>query len=94
MDLAKVNESVEKPENVAEANRTAEKSITLLRNEGKIFPVSKESAAKTLFVVIAADDDAQEGATLVPEIQKRYQNAKFARLDPRSTRRGIRESFS
>ena len=85
VDLAKVNQQIEKPENVAEANRTAEKSITLLRNEGKIFPASKQAAANTLFVVIAADDDATEGATFIPEIQKRYANAKFARLDPRST---------
>ncbi len=85
VDLAKVNQSVEKPENVAEANRTAEKSITLLRNEGRIFPLTKAAAAKTLFVIIAADDDQAEGAVVVPEIQKRLPNAKFVRLDPRST---------
>ena len=85
VDLAKVNESVEKPENVAEATRTAEKSITLLRNEGKIFPLTKETAAKTLFVVIAADDDAAEGSVLGPEIKRRATNAKIVRLDPRST---------
>ena len=85
VDLAQVNELVEKPENVAEANRTTEKSITLLRNDGKIFPLSKTDAAKTLFIVIAADDDVAEGATFLSEIQKRIPNAKFARLDPRST---------
>ena len=85
VDLTKVNQRIEKPEAVAEASCTAEKSITLLRNDGKIFPVAKQNLAKTLFVVIAADDDAQEGATLIPEIQKRYANAKFVRLDPRST---------
>lgn len=85
VDLAQVNSLIEKPENVAEANRTAEKSITLLRNDGKIFPLTKAQAAKTLFVVIAADDDATEGATFIPEVQRRNSNAKFARLDPRST---------
>ena len=85
VDLANVNSLIEKPENVAEANRTAEKSITLLRNEGNIFPITKAQAAKTLFVVIAADDDATEGATFIPEVQKRNLNVKFARLDPRST---------
>ena len=85
VDLAKVNSLIEQPQNVAEANRTAEKSITLLRNDGKIFPLNKQIAAKTLFVVIAADDDATEGATFVPEVQKRAANAKFVRLDPRST---------
>ncbi|MBS1794124.1 MAG: glycoside hydrolase family 3 C-terminal domain-containing protein [Acidobacteria bacterium] len=85
VDPARVNELVEKPENVAEANRVAERSITLLRNDGRVFPLSKDAAAKTLFVVVAADDDAQEGASLAPEIRKRVPNARFVRLDPRST---------
>lgn len=85
VDLAKVNTLVEKPENVLEANRTAEKSMTLLRNADNIFPLTKEKAGKTLFVVIAADDDAVEGATLIPEIQSRAPQAKIVRLDPRST---------
>lgn len=86
VDLAKINESVEKPENVREANRTAEKSITLLRNGGNVFPMNAEKANKTLFIIIAADDDAAEGAALIPEIQKRAPKAKTVRLDPRSTR--------
>jgi beta-N-acetylhexosaminidase len=86
VDLAKVNESVEKPENVLEANGTAEKSITLLRNAENIFPMAIEKANKTLFVVIAADDDAVEGVAFMPEVQKRAPKAKIVRLDPRSTR--------
>lgn len=84
VDLARVNELVEKPENVAEAARIAEKSITLLRNEGRVFPLSKETAAKTLFVVVAGDDDPAEGVILAPEVLKRAPNAQFVRLDPRS----------
>jgi beta-N-acetylhexosaminidase len=75
--------AVEKPENVAEANRVAERSITLLRNEDAVFPLSKER--KVLFVVVAADDDPVEGATLTPEIARRVPDAKIVRLDPRST---------
>jgi beta-N-acetylhexosaminidase len=85
VDLGKVNQLVEKPENVREANATAEKSITLLRHNDDIFPLSKEKAAKALFVVIAADDDPVEGATFIPEIQRRSSTAKIIRLDPRST---------
>ena len=85
VDLAKVNQLVEKPENVLEAHRTAEKSITLLRNADDIFPLTKEKAGKTLFVVIAADDDAVEGAAFVPEIRARAPQAKIVRLDPRTT---------
>ena len=85
VDLAKVNELIEKPENVLEANRTAEKSITLLRNDDKILPLKASEAAKTLFVVIAADDDQVEGVALIPEIARRAPKAKIVRLDPRST---------
>lgn len=84
VDLTAANRVVERPENVAEATRVAEKSITLLRNENDFLPLSKEHARKTLFVVIAADDDATEGAAFAPEIQKRQPNAKIVKLDPRS----------
>ena len=68
VDLAKVNQVVEKSENVREANATAEK------------------ANKTLFVVIAADDDPIEGIALIPEIMRRAPKAKIIRLDLRSTK--------
>lgn len=86
VDLSKVNQLIEKPENVAEANATAEKSITLLRNADNILPMTAEKANKTLFIVIAADDDPVEGIAFIPEIQRRAPSAKIIRLDPRSTR--------
>jgi beta-N-acetylhexosaminidase len=86
VDLAKVNEKIEKMENIREANATAEKSITLLRNQNEMLPMTSEKANKTLFVVVAADDDAVEGIAFVPEIQKRAAKAKTIRLDPRSTK--------
>jgi beta-N-acetylhexosaminidase len=85
VDLAKVNAIIEKPENVKEANAIAEKSITLLRNEANFLPINAETAKKTMFVVVAADDDAAEGQTFIPEVQRRVSNAKIAKLDPRST---------
>jgi beta-N-acetylhexosaminidase len=84
VDLSKVNAVIEKPENVKEANTIAEKSVTLLRNDRDILPLNAETARKTMFVVVAADDDPVEGATLIPELQRRVPNAKIARLDPRS----------
>ena len=47
-------------------------------------PLKKDALSKTLFVIVAADDDAVEGATLTTEIQKRNQNAKITKLDFRS----------
>ncbi len=57
-----------------------------MRNGDGVFPLSKEKAKNTLFVIIAADDDAVEGATLAAEIQARTPNAKIAKLDLRSTK--------
>lgn len=86
VDLTKVNQVVEKPENVREANATADKSITLLRNENQMLPLTVERANKTLFVVIAADDEPEEGRAFIPEIQRRAAKAKIIRLDPRTTK--------
>ncbi len=84
VDLTKVNSIVEKPENVREANQIAERSITLLRNQNDLLPVTADKANKSLFVVVAADDDASEGAAWMPEIQRRAAGARLVRLDPRS----------
>ncbi len=84
VDLTAATMMVEKPENVAEAMRVAEKSITLLRNENNFLPLNKNNLSKTLFVIIAADDDPIEGAALTTEIQKRNPNAKILKLDVRS----------
>jgi beta-N-acetylhexosaminidase len=84
VDLTAATMMVEKPENIAEAMRVAEKSITLLRNENNFLPLDKNNLSKTLFVIIAADDDPIEGATLTTEIQKRNPNAKILKLNFRS----------
>jgi len=85
VDPAAVNRIVERPENVRDANAIAERSMTLLRNKNDLLPVAAGAAERTLFVVVAADDDPVEGAALIPEIQRRAPNAKVAKLDPRSS---------
>ena len=85
VDLSKVNLTVEKPENVREANEIAERSITLLRNRNDLLPISAARANNSLFVVVAADDEPVEGSVFIPEVQRRAQKAKIVRLDPRST---------
>ncbi|HRH43413.1 MAG TPA: glycoside hydrolase family 3 N-terminal domain-containing protein [Pyrinomonadaceae bacterium] len=84
VDLAKVNEIIEKPENVRLANAIAEKSITLLRNDQDFLPISKETGKKSIFIIVAADDDQIEGVAFNSEIQSRIANAKIVKLDPRS----------
>ena len=85
VDLSKVNTIVEDPKNVAAAYDVAERSITLLRNDGDFFPFTAAGQKKTMFAVVSADDDPVQGTAIVPEIQRRAANASVVRLDPRST---------
>jgi beta-N-acetylhexosaminidase len=85
VDPQAVNRLVEKPENLREAQHVAERSITLLRNEGGVLPLDVRRADRALFVVVAADDDEEEGRTFVPEVQRRAKNAHVIRADSRTT---------
>ncbi len=85
VDLNAVNRIVEQKSNMLEAQRIAEMSITLPRNQGDMLPLSQERASRTLFIVLAADDDIIEGQVLIPQIQQRVRSAKILRLDSRTT---------
>ncbi|HYE14576.1 MAG TPA: glycoside hydrolase family 3 protein, partial [Pyrinomonadaceae bacterium] len=75
VDAAAAAGAIERPEAVETARRVAEKSITLLRNGGGLLPLSRERAARALFVVIAADEDPEEGRTFQPEVERRTPEA-------------------
>ncbi len=85
VDLNAVNRIVERPENIREAQSVAEKSITLLRNEGNLLPLDIGRANHALFVVIAADDDPEEGRTFIPQVKQYAKNARVMNADPRTT---------
>ncbi|HEX8559770.1 MAG TPA: glycoside hydrolase family 3 N-terminal domain-containing protein [Pyrinomonadaceae bacterium] len=82
--LEDVNRSVERPESVREAQRVAEASMTLLRNRGDVLPLDPARSAATLFVVIAADEDEEEGRVFIPQVQRRARGARVLRIGPRS----------
>ena len=85
VDLAAVNRSVERRANMTEADRIAERSITLLRNRDSMLPLDAARAARTLYIVVAADDDAEEGRAFVPQIERRVKGAQIIKIDPRTT---------
>ncbi len=85
VDLNKVNQLVEKPENVKFANDLAERSITLLRNENKVLPLDLKRAEKTLFIIAAGDDDADQGLIFKAAIEQRVKNARVVKVDRRTT---------
>ncbi len=85
VDLNQVSKLVEKPENVKFANDLAERSMTLLRNENKVLPLDLQQAEKTLFIIAAGDDDADQGAVFKAAIEQRVKTARVVKVDKRTT---------
>jgi beta-N-acetylhexosaminidase len=85
VDLAAVSSLVERPASVVEARRVAEDSITVLRNGGELLPLDAARAARALFVVVAADEDPEEGRTFIPEIRRRLRDARVVRAEPKTS---------
>ena len=85
VDLNKVNQLVEKPENVRFANDLAERSMTLLKNDNKILPLDLKQAERTLFVIAAGDDDADQGSVFKAAVEQRVKNARIVKVDKRTT---------
>jgi len=85
VDLNAVNKLVEKPENVKFANDLAERSMTLLKNDNKVLPLNLKQAEKTLFIIAAGDDDADQGLIFKAAVEQRVRNARIVRVDKRTT---------
>jgi beta-N-acetylhexosaminidase len=85
VELSAVNQLIERPESMLEARRVAEGSITLLRNGGGLLPLDASRAARALFIVVAADEDAEEGRTFIPEIRSRVREARVLRAEPKTS---------
>ncbi len=85
VDLNAVNKLVEKPENVKFANDLAERSMTLLKNDNKVLPLNLKQAEKTLFIIAAGDDDADQGLIFKAAVEQRVKNARIVRVDKRTT---------
>jgi beta-N-acetylhexosaminidase len=85
VDTQAVRNLVERPEALESAHRVAERSITLLRDGRGLLPLDARRAAGAAFVVVAADDDPEEGRTFVPRVQSRVSGARVLRADPKTS---------
>ncbi|MFL6336835.1 MAG: glycoside hydrolase family 3 protein [Pyrinomonadaceae bacterium] len=85
VDPQAVKSLFERPEALESARRVAEASITLLRDGRGLLPLEPARASGAAFVVVAADDDPEEGRTFVPQVRARARGAKVLRADPKTT---------
>jgi beta-N-acetylhexosaminidase len=85
VDAQAVRGLVERPESLDAARRVAENSVTLLRDGKGLLPLDAKRAASAAFVVVAADDDPEEGRTFAPRVRSRVPGARLLRLDTKTT---------
>ena len=86
VSLAHLRDSVGTPAHVAVANDIASRAITLLRDPGKLIPVSRNSSV--MVITYAADGEITAGNAFVDEVRARSTRETVVRLSPRS---GTRE---
>jgi len=86
MDRGKLvnQKSISKLVNLPEANAVAQgiadRSITLVRNDGALVPL--RDPAKTLFLLLTENSKGDEGQAFAQELKKRVPNANVRILDP------------
>lgn len=68
-DVDLLNFKINSPENQQIANEISRKSLTLLKNEDNIIPVSPNKYPRVLVVSITDSDDDEKGAALVEEMR-------------------------
>jgi beta-N-acetylhexosaminidase len=96
VDVAAIPRLVGSPESIAAGQRISDAAITLVRNNGKVLPlsdgrsdkalrvVSRAKAKPGLLVIILCDNRrAEDGRVLEREIRKRAPDARVVYVDPR-----------
>jgi beta-glucosidase-like glycosyl hydrolase/CubicO group peptidase (beta-lactamase class C family) len=67
------------------AQRIARESVTLLKNNGGIVPVTSGKAPKLMVIAIADDESGNAGRVLVREIRKYHPDVSFGLFDARTS---------
>jgi beta-N-acetylhexosaminidase len=93
VDLAQVNKTIEKPDNVRFANDLAERSMTMFRNEKNLLPLDAAQSQNTLFIIVAGDDDPDQGNVFKAAVEQRVKNARVFKVDKRTTEKEYDQLF-
>ncbi len=80
VDLDEIHDVVSSPDSVAAAQQIADKSVTLVRNEGDLLPL--KAPANTAFFVLTESRTGLQGMAFAQEIRKRSPSSVVISLDP------------
>ncbi len=79
VDLEAINDEIDSPESNAKAQEIADRSVTLVKNEGGLLPLKEP--AKACFWSLAEGRTSVEGMAMAAEIKKRSPGARTILLD-------------
>jgi beta-N-acetylhexosaminidase len=79
VDTALVRKSVNTPETNAAAQKIADRSVTLVRNENAILPL--KNGTSTAFYTMVEGSASAEGTAFSAEVRRRFPQATFIRAD-------------
>ncbi len=80
VDLDQIAEVIDAPEADERAQTVADRAVTLVRNDGDLFPV--RSAENACMMVLAESRYGQQGRKMTEEIRKRSPRTRVTLLDP------------
>ena len=85
VDVARLNKRFGRPVYEAEAQKIADRGVTLLRNSTQLIPLDATRPLRVLLIALAADPDPYPGIDLEPEIRWRVDSLKVLRADTQFT---------
>ncbi len=80
-DVEKIDQKFGKPEFAEEAQKIADRGVTLLRDTPKTIPLDSTKPLRVLLVSLSADPDPYPGETIEPEIRARVSSLTALRAD-------------
>src|SRR5690606_4603335 len=84
-DVNTLSSRIATPEYEAAADRMAEASMTLLKNEGGILPIRADRFRRILAVVVSDDRSGTAGQTFARDLRAMHPNVNFQLYDPRTS---------
>jgi beta-N-acetylhexosaminidase len=80
VNLEEISDTIDSPEEVEKAQETADKAVTLVKNEGNLVPL--QDPANACWFILTESRGGQQGVRTVDELQKRVKSARYTVLDP------------
>jgi beta-N-acetylhexosaminidase len=90
VNLEAINDEIDSPDSIAKAQEIADRSVTLVKNEGALVPLKEP--AKACFWSLAEGRTSVEGTALAAELRKRVPGTRAILLDTTSTEEDIRKA--